>query len=606
MRIKKLSTIVANQIAAGEVIERPVSIIKELVENSLDAGSDSIDIKLVNGGKSLISIKDNGDGIFKDDLKLSLVKHATSKITTSNDLLYLSSLGFRGEALSSICSISRIMISSIKNGEKQGWQIYNEFDSMDTNIKLSNILEGTLIEVRDMFYNIPARLKFLKSDKTEYINVEKLITAYAISNPHVSFSLSHNGKLLKKFNRVTDNNDVEKRLSLILGKRFIDNNSYFKSTFEKIVLSGWVVNPDINLPSCQFVFLNGRVIKDKVVNHAIKQAYKRYDIINQNYIIFVDLPKDQVDINVHPSKYEVRFSNNRILHDFLVSTLSNMLIKNHKIKNEVSLDLSNDNQCTSIKEHTTTNYKTEEDEKGCIGQQENIKLESLNSYPSLIDAKRKKLEPSRIHYFDAYERNETQNSLTNNFGVNPENRIDNNILGKPITLINGYCVMLTCENRLKVVSLLKVSKALCAQKIKNHGLESKPLLIPYKLNFNELVSNKQRDYMEVLGFKFKLLENYLTFTHVPNILKDKKLDQYLEEFVRIFCLEQNFIFKNNSDLFENFTDFIVKQAPKINNLSEAIHMIACLESEFEQETQVILDTVTTELNLEELIGQNLL
>ena len=309
MRIKKLSTLVANQIAAGEVIERPVSIIKELVENSLDAGADSIDIKLVNGGKSLISIKDNGEGIFKDDLKLSLVKHATSKITTSNDLLYLSSLGFRGEALSSICSISRIMISSIKNGEKQGWQIYNEFDSMDTNIKLSNILEGTLIEVRDMFYNIPARLKFLKSDKTEYINVEKLITAYAISNPHVSFSLSHNGKLLKKINRVTDNKDVEKRLSLILGKRFNDNNSYFKSTFEQIVLSGWVINPDINLTSCQFVFLNGRVIKDKVVNHAIKQAYKRYDIINQNYIIFVDLSVTDSNDSVRIKAFDVAASN---------------------------------------------------------------------------------------------------------------------------------------------------------------------------------------------------------------------------------------------------------------------------------------------------------
>ena len=332
-RIHLLSPRLANQIAAGEVVERPANIIKELVENSLDAGSTRIEIDVEQGGIKLLRIRDDGHGIPADDLPLALSRHATSKITTLDDLEAVISLGFRGEALASISSVSRLTLTSATapaEGEaEQAWQVEVEGREMAANVKPAAHPQGTTVEVRDLFFNTPARRKFLRTEKTEFNHVDEYFKRLALSRYDVAFSLRHNQRVIHSLRPAIRNIDKEKRVAALLGSKFIDAALHVDSEGAGLALEGWVGLPTFSRSQAdmQYFFVNGRVVRDKLVAHAIKQAYR--DVLYHGrqpaFVLYLTVDPALVDVNVHPTKHEVRFRDGRLVHDYLFRTLHKAL-----------------------------------------------------------------------------------------------------------------------------------------------------------------------------------------------------------------------------------------------------------------------------------------
>lgn len=333
MSIKRLPETLINQIAAGEVIERPASVVKELVENSLDAGASRIQIDIEEGGSRVIRIQDNGLGISPEALGLALERHATSKIASLDDLESVASMGFRGEALASIASVSRLDISSRTADEAQGWRLQpGERQPAPTPME-----QGTLIEVRDLFYNTPARRKFLKSTTTEFGHIEAVIRRLGLANPAVRFGLRHNGRELLVLPPSTGSADHLRRLGQILGKDFADQALAFVKEMAKetagktggLRLSGWLAPPTLSRAQAdmQFFYVNRRLVRDKLVGHAVRQAYQ--DVLYHGrqplFVIFLELEPNRVDVNVHPAKTEVRFRDARLVHDFIFHSLHQVI-----------------------------------------------------------------------------------------------------------------------------------------------------------------------------------------------------------------------------------------------------------------------------------------
>lgn len=320
-RIHKLSTQLANQIAAGEVIERPASVLKELLENSIDAGSSRIEVTLEHSGHKLIRIQDNGCGICKEDLALAIAQHATSKIRNFSDLEQIRSLGFRGEALSSIVSVSHFSLTSWVPPQETGWTISCE--GRDNNIVLRPApkLPGTLIEVKDLFYNTPARRKFLRSNKTEMIHLEEMFKKIAISQPNITFILKQEDKILKQLNNCLTEKSITHRIANLCGQHFIKNSVNIDAEANGLKLKGWLGNKDATRAQSdlQYFYVNGRIIRDKLITHAIRQAYQTHCPEGRypSFVLFLELDPESVDVNVHPTKYEVRFRESRTVHAFL-------------------------------------------------------------------------------------------------------------------------------------------------------------------------------------------------------------------------------------------------------------------------------------------------
>ncbi|HGO5823620.1 TPA: DNA mismatch repair endonuclease MutL [Mannheimia haemolytica] len=335
----------ANQIAAGEVVERPASVVKELVENSLDAGANTIQIDIEKGGSQLIRIRDNGCGISKQDLPLALARHATSKISSLEDLESILSLGFRGEALASISSVSRLTLTSRTAEQTEAWQAYAQGREMAVEIQPASHPIGTTIEVANLFFNTPARRKFLRTDKTEFAHIDEVVRRIALAKPNISFSLNHNGKAVRQYRKVQDNSveQQQKRVAAICGNEFIQHSTYIDWQHGDLHLHGWVGSPALarlQNDLC-YSYVNGRMMRDKTINHAIRQAYGE-SIASGYYpafVIFLDLDPTMVDVNVHPAKHEVRFHQGRLVHDFILQGVINSLQQNQptlELRNEVN------------------------------------------------------------------------------------------------------------------------------------------------------------------------------------------------------------------------------------------------------------------------------
>jgi len=329
MTIRLLPPQLANQIAAGEVVERPASVIKELVENSLDAGATDIHIDVEKGGSKLLRVRDNGQGIAKDELTLALSRHATSKIHDFADLAHIVSLGFRGEALASISSVSRLTLTSRPASQDTAWQAMAEGREMAVQIKPAAHPVGTSIEVLDLFFNTPARRRFLKSDKTEFSHIEELVKRLALSRDDVSWTLTHNGQLVRQLKAVTDDAGRQRRIQQLCGRSFAQAACYVESQYEQMQLSGWILPAAACSAQlqCQYSYVNGRMMRDKLLNHAIRQAYAEMLAPEAlpAFVLYLQIDPEQVDVNVHPAKHEVRFHQARLVHDFVFSALSQML-----------------------------------------------------------------------------------------------------------------------------------------------------------------------------------------------------------------------------------------------------------------------------------------
>ncbi|MBE9549934.1 MAG: DNA mismatch repair endonuclease MutL [Proteobacteria bacterium] len=328
MGIQLLPDHLVNQIAAGEVIERPASVVKELVENALDAGATRIEIEIEQGGKRRIRVRDNGMGIPRDELALALGRHATSKISSLEDLEHIASLGFRGEALASIASISRLTLSSATADARHGWQLSSN-QGVVSEPQPSSGEQGTFIDVLDLFYNTPARRKFLRTDNTEYKHIDELIKRLALARRHCTFELKNNGKVTRLIPAADDIEQMHKRVALVNGREFIENSMPVENQREGMLLHGWVARPTYSRSQAdqQYFFVNGRMVKDRLIAHAVRRAFQ--DVLfhgrHPAFVLYLEIDPALVDVNVHPQKHEVRFRNGRDTHNFIYSSLHHML-----------------------------------------------------------------------------------------------------------------------------------------------------------------------------------------------------------------------------------------------------------------------------------------
>ena len=326
MRIHKLPSQLINQIAAGEVIERPASVVKELLENSLDAGATRIELDVEQGGIKLIRLRDNGQGIEKDDLVNALQRHATSKIASLADLEQVTSLGFRGEALPSIASVSELTISSAISQLDHAWQLKGD---MVADPEPAMHPPGTTVEVRQLFFNVPARRKFLRTEKTEFQHIEQVVKRIALSWPAVEISLRHNRRPVLLLKPADTRESLEQRVASICGPEFIKQCLYLEQEAAGLMLHGWIALPTFSRSQTdmQYFFVNRRMVRDKLLSHAVRQGYQ--DVLfhgrHPAFILHLQLDPKQVDVNAHPAKHEVRFRESRLVHDFLHRTLQKAL-----------------------------------------------------------------------------------------------------------------------------------------------------------------------------------------------------------------------------------------------------------------------------------------
>jgi DNA mismatch repair protein MutL len=328
-QIYRLPPMVANLIAAGEVIERPASVVKELLENSLDAKARRIQIDIEKGGLQLIRVRDDGMGMGKEDLALAPERHATSKIKTARDLELINTLGFRGEALASIDSIAHLAITSLTEDEQTAWKLYRAPDSQEYTLEPAAHPRGTTVEVSELFCYAPVRRKFLRSEKTEYLALEDMVKRIMLSTFDVGFVLRHNQRLVAQVRAGKSEIEQDKRLAAVCGNAFLKNALRIDSSYEGMQLWGWLGLPAFNRSQSdlQYIYINGRVVKDKVLSHAIRSAY--LDSIEEGrypcYVLYLTIAPEVIDVNVHPTKQEVRFTDSRLVHEWLAMTLRNAL-----------------------------------------------------------------------------------------------------------------------------------------------------------------------------------------------------------------------------------------------------------------------------------------
>ena len=353
MPIQQLPDHLINQIAAGEVIDRPSSIVKELLENSIDAGATQIDIELENGGVRLIKIRDNGSGIVADEMPLALNRHATSKIASLEDLTEVRTMGFRGEALSSIAAVSRLTLTSRREDAEHGLELHYDCTNGKTTSKPASHQQGTTVKVADLFFNVPARRKFLRTDKTELNHIESAVRRIAMGAWHVGFTLSHNQKQMLRWPAIADGAQLDvkysevkdsdgersevarlehagtERLQGVLGQEFMQNALYFYRESDDLRLHGWLAQPTFSRSQAdmQYFYVNQRMIRDKTISHAIKHAYSdlMYHARQPAYVVYLQMNPRKVDVNVHPGKLEVRFRDSRRLHGFVAASVKEAL-----------------------------------------------------------------------------------------------------------------------------------------------------------------------------------------------------------------------------------------------------------------------------------------
>ena len=349
-QIKQLPDHLINQIAAGEVVERPSSVVKELLENSLDAGATAIRVELLKGGLELIRITDNGRGMSGEQLPLALCRHATSKISSIEDLQRVASLGFRGEALPSIASVSRLTLKSHAADEDHGWRLpyANADDPSDraehtdgednlavvstaSTVVPDAIRDGSIVEVRELFYNLPARRKFMRTDRTEFQHCESTLKKLALARFDCAFELVHNNKMVLRLPAANTQAEREQRIASVCGQPFIENAFHIETStvINGLTLSGWIAKPSHTRSQgdLQHVYLNSRAVKDRVITHAVRLAYSDH-VYHQRfpaYVLYLGIDPEMVDVNVHPGKLEVRFRDSRMLHNFLRKSIADAL-----------------------------------------------------------------------------------------------------------------------------------------------------------------------------------------------------------------------------------------------------------------------------------------
>ncbi|WP_445675648.1 DNA mismatch repair endonuclease MutL [Pseudomonas aeruginosa] len=547
-RIQLLSPRLANQIAAGEVVERPASVAKELLENSLDAGSRRIDVEVEQGGIKLLRVRDDGRGIPADDLPLALARHATSKIRELEDLERVMSLGFRGEALASISSVARLTMTSRTADAGEAWQVETEGRDMQPRVQPAAHPVGTSVEVRDLFFNTPARRKFLRAEKTEFDHLQEVIKRLALARFDVAFHLRHNGKTIFALHEARDELARARRVGAVCGQAFLEQALPIEVERNGLHLWGWVGLPTFSRsqPDLQYFYVNGRMVRDKLVAHAVRQAYRDvlYNGRHPTFVLFFEVDPAVVDVNVHPTKHEVRFRDSRMVHDFLYGTL-------HRALGEVRPDdqlappggdqpdrAASDRRCRRRvrpagrdapgRERAGESGGTGGLEWRLIGLRRLLRLFRLYpAGPSLAEA-----GGAYKAYFAPLPAGEAPAAL-------PESAQDIPPLGYALAQLKGIYILAENAHGLVLVDMHAAHERITYERLKvamaSEGLRGQPLLVPESIAVSEREADcaeEHSSWFQRLGFELQRLgPESLAIRQIPALLKQAEATQLVRDVI---------------------------------------------------------------------------
>lgn len=526
MSIRKLPNQLIDQIAAGEVVERPASVVKELVENALDAGATIIDIDVQTGGKKRIKITDNGKGISQADLAMALQRHATSKIHSLDDLESLRSMGFRGEALPSIASVSRFELISRHEDADMAYQINAHGGEIEGPMPAAHPI-GTTIIVSDLFFNTPARRRFLKTDKTEYLRIDELIKRVSLSRFDVTFRLSHNGKMIR--NAQGGESDIlrHQRINQLCGKDFIDNAIFIEQQRGNLKMSGWVAKPSWNRaqPDRQFFYINNRMIKDKLVGHAIRQAYQ--DVLFHGrfpaFVLYLDIDPELVDVNVHPTKHEVRFRDSKLVHDFIFGSIHQSLAKTRV--GEMSATIA----------EPIPDYSQMQHRLNLSGGGQSQGVTGYNSYQQTPS------QGVREASFDYLQQATNASQNLSDFPASGEltEPGDEDIppLGYAKAQIHGVFIIAENQHGLIIVDMHAAHERITYERMKEKfaqdAMKNQKLLVPIQLNVSSREVNAvetHKKWFEQLGFEITVGgEESLVIRKIPALLANADIENLIKD-----------------------------------------------------------------------------
>ncbi|WGZ94023.1 MAG: DNA mismatch repair endonuclease MutL [Candidatus Thiothrix putei] len=545
MPIRQLPNHLINQIAAGEVVERPASVVKELLENALDAGSTRVEIDIEQGGSKRIRIRDNGSGIPHEELTLALSRHATSKIASLDDLEQVRSLGFRGEALPSIASVSRLILSSRHTDASQGWQLFGDGQEVfDTPEPVAHAT-GTTVDVIDLFFNTPARRKFLKTEKTEFGHIEDMVRKIALSRFDVGFELNHNQKNALKLRPAVERSGAERRIADICGSAFVEQSVYLDYEAAGLRLWGWVGLPTFSRSQAdlQYFYVNARNVRDKLITHAVKQAYQdvMYHGRHPAFVLFLELNPQLVDVNAHPTKQEVRFREGRLVHDFLFRTLHQALA-DIRPGDEA-------NAPTQIPAQVPDTPRSNLPPQGGKEQAPPPRPVYQAQYQQRLQMP---VREQMAAYQQLYQPIVPLENVDKDVGLKPDLQPDRRSdfsptiphqddgmppLGYAIAQLHGIYILAQNANGLVVVDMHaaheRITYEYLKQSMAQDAIRSQPLLIPASLN----VSKKEADHAEqyattfrTLGFELdRLGMEKLTIRAVPSLLKESDTEALVRD-----------------------------------------------------------------------------
>ena len=543
MPIQVLPPQLANQIAAGEVVERPASVVKELVENSLDAGATRIDVDIERGGAKLIRIRDNGCGIKKDELALALARHATSKIASLDDLEAIISLGFRGEALASISSVSRLTLTSRTEQQQEAWQAYAEGRDQDVTVKPAAHPVGTTLEVLDLFYNTPARRKFMRTEKTEFNHIDEIIRRIALARFDVSFNLTHNGKMIRQYRAVAEGASKERRLGAICGTPFLEQALAIEWQHGDLALHGWVADPKHTtaaLAEIQYCYVNGRMMRDRLINHAIRQACEDKLGADQQpaFVLYLEIDPHQVDVNVHPAKHEVRFHQSRLVHDFIYQGVLSVLQQ----QLDAPLPLAEDDEPAprALPENRIAAGRNQFAEPATAREPE------APRYPSATGGSGRSAGVSWPNAQPGYQKQ--QGALYRQLLDTPASRPEpvkptsENLaghaqsFGRVLAIIDDCCALLERHGKLNLLSLPVAERWLRQAQLTpgEATICAQPLLIPLRLKTAEnerKTLESTREMLSQLGIEILLEGQHVTIRAVPLPLRQQNLQILIPELI---------------------------------------------------------------------------
>ncbi len=571
-KIKLLSPRLANQIAAGEVVERPSSVIKELLENSLDAGATRLEIDVEEGGIKLMRVRDNGGGIERDDLPLALSRHATSKIYELDDLEAVATLGFRGEALASISSVARLALISSTTEDSAGWQVVAEGRDMETQVSPAPHPRGTTVEVRDLFFNTPARRKFLRTDKTEYTHLEDVVKRLALSRFDVAFNLRHNNRAIYSWRAGDSQLEQERRVAQVCGPAFMENAVHIDIERSGLRLWGWVAQPTFSRSQAdlQHFYVNGRAIRDKLVSHAVRQAYQDvlYHGRHPAFVLYLELDPSTVDVNVHPTKHEVRFRDNRSVHDFIYSSLHHALARVRPEDTLARRDTSESDETPGVNPFALSSPKAVQGiAAGEFKGQETIGFRApvSSGYQSNYQSS---FRPSSPDENTVREQMAVYGALHASPLINnplPETHSEDiPPLGYALAQLKGIYILAENAQGLILVDMHAAHERITYERMKESfgcgGIQTQPLLVPESIAVSEKEADCAENFSDIfksLGFELQRAgPETILIRQIPVILNRAKVEQLVRDVL--------------SDLIEHGTSERIQ-----HHINEILGTMAC-------------------------------